>query len=90
MTTSTSTRGMVSRPALPNAPRAVRVSVADGRPIAVDGELVHEHLENWLVEGWWWTERPLRRRYWEIVTVAGRNRVVFHDLRTGEWYAQAA
>ncbi len=80
----------VSRPSLPNAPRAVRVSVADGRPIAVNGERVREHLEDWLVEGWWWTERPLRRRYWEVMTVAGRNRVVFHDLRTGGWYAQAA
>ena len=80
----------VSRPATPNAPRPVRVRVSDGEPIEVDRQRVREWLEDWLVEGWWWTERPVRRRYWELVTVTGRNRVVFHDLRTGGWYAQAA
>lgn len=81
---------MASRPSPPNAPRAARVRVVRGRPIAVDGERVGEHLEDWLLEGWWWTERPLRRRYWEVVTVTGRNRVLFHDLHNGGWYAQAA
>ncbi len=90
MTAHASTRRTVSRPSAINAPRAVRVSVAEGRPVAIDGERVQDHLEDWLVEGWWWTERPLRRRYWALVTVAGANRVVFHDLRTGGWYAQAA
>lgn len=85
-----STSRTVLRPAMPNAPRAVRVSVADGRPGAIEGERVQEHLEDWLVEGWWWTEHPLQRRYWEVVTITGRNRVVFHDLRAGGWYAQAA
>lgn len=80
----------VSRPSPANAPRTARVSVADNRPIAVDGERVCAYLEDWLVEGWWWTERPIRRRYWEVVTVTSRNRVVFRDLRTGGWYAQAA
>lgn len=80
----------VSRPAMANAPRPVRVRINDGEPTEVDGEKVEEQLEDWLVEGWWWTENPVRRRYWELVTVTGRNRVVFHDLRTGGWYAQAA
>jgi hypothetical protein len=80
----------VSRPAMANAPRHVRVRINDGAPIEVDGERVEEQLEDWLVEGWWWTENPVRRRYWELVTVTGRNRVVFHDLSTGGWYAQAA
>jgi hypothetical protein len=79
-----------SRPATPNAPRPVRVRIGDGEPIEVDGERVEEQLEDWLVEGWWWTENPVRRRYWELVTVTGRNRVVFHDLSTGGWYAQIA
>jgi len=51
---------------------------------------VENRLEDWLVEGWWWTDHPVRRRYWELVTVTGRNRVVFHDLLSGGWYAQAA
>jgi hypothetical protein len=42
--------------------------------------------ESWLIEDRWWTERPLRRRYWEVVTTCGRNEVVFHDLRSGRWW----
>jgi hypothetical protein len=90
MTPRRSVGRQVSRPARPNAPCPIHVRVRDGEPIEVDGERVAEQVEDWLVEGWWWTERPVRRRYWELVTVTGRNRVVFHDLRTGGWYAQAA
>jgi hypothetical protein len=45
--------------------------------------------ESWLVEDRWWTDRPLRRRYWEIVSVRGRNLVVFHDLCAGGWFTQS-
>jgi hypothetical protein len=41
-----------------------------------------------LIEDRWWTERPLRRRYWEIVTTCGRNEVVFCDLLGGSWWRQ--
>jgi hypothetical protein len=44
--------------------------------------------ESWLVEDRWWSDAPLRRRYWEVVTDDGRNLVVFRDLRTRTWYAQ--
>ena len=44
--------------------------------------------ESWLVEDRWWTDAPLRRRYWEVVTADGRNLVVFRDLLAGRWYAQ--
>ncbi|MGI8921386.1 MAG: hypothetical protein ACR2HD_06895 [Solirubrobacteraceae bacterium] len=44
--------------------------------------------ESWLIEDRWWTDRPLRRRYWELVTSDGRNLVVFHDLDSGNWYTQ--
>jgi hypothetical protein len=30
----------------------------------------------------------LRRRYWEVVTTSGSDRVVFHDLITGGWWRQ--
>jgi CO dehydrogenase/acetyl-CoA synthase delta subunit len=46
--------------------------------------------ESWLVEDRWWTDRPLRRRYWELVSASGRNLVVFHDLLAGGWFAQGA
>jgi hypothetical protein len=58
-------------------------------PAEVDGEAVEAMRESWLVEDRWWTGRPLRRRYWELVGVRGRNIVVFRDLRSGGWFAQA-
>ena len=51
-----------------------------GKPLVVDGEAVDAVRESWLVEDRWWTDRPLRRRYWEVVTDGGRNVVVFRDL----------
>jgi len=47
--------------------------------------------ESWLIEDRWWTGRPLRRRYWELVSVKGRNLVVFHDLGPGGgWFTQGS
>jgi hypothetical protein len=40
------------------------------------------------VEDRWWTGRPLRRRYFELVMVDGRNVVVFLDLVSGRWFTQ--
>ncbi|MFP5364432.1 MAG: hypothetical protein ACLGI5_17075 [Thermoleophilia bacterium] len=70
-------------------PAVVRAD-ATGRPLQVDGRGVDAVRETWLVEDRWWTERPLRRRYWEVVTACGRNVVVFRDLVAGErgWYRQ--
>jgi CO dehydrogenase/acetyl-CoA synthase delta subunit len=59
-----------------------------GRPLAVEGHEVVATRESWLVEDRWWTERPLRRRYWEVVTVDGRDLVVFRDLVERRWYRQ--
>ena len=70
-------------------PRPVRVRAADGgRPEEVAGHAVEAVRESWLVEDRWWSERPLRRRYWEVVTADGRNLVVFRELASGRWYAQ--
>ena len=55
-----------------------------------DGRAVESVRESWLVEDRWWTKEPLRRRYWEVVDARGRNLVVFHDLRSGGWFTQAA
>ena len=41
-----------------------------------------------LVEDRWWTPKPVRRRYWEVVTADGRNLVVYRDLVAGGWFAQ--
>ena len=70
-------------------PRRARVRASDGgRPLAVDGREVDAVRESWLVEDRWWTDAPLRRRYWEVVTADGRDLVVFRDLQGGRWYAQ--
>jgi hypothetical protein len=70
-------------------PRAATVQAdAAGRPIAVEREIVDAVRETWLVEDRWWTDRPVRRRYWEVVTTQGRNLVVFHELNERQWYRQ--
>lgn len=75
-----------------NEPRPVRVrTAAGGRPVAVEGRTVEAVRETWLVEDRWWTVRPLRRRYWEVVTTCGRDLVVFRELDTARppgWFAQ--
>jgi hypothetical protein len=70
-------------------PRAVKVRAdRTGRPHAVGNRAVEAVRESWLVEDRWWTDAPLRRRYWEVVTADGRDLVVFRDLQEGRWYAQ--
>jgi hypothetical protein len=66
----------------------VRTAAATGAPLSVDGQPVAYVRESWLVEDRWWTERPLRRRYWELVSESGRNLIVFHDLDDGRWLRQ--
>ncbi len=72
-----------------SVPRRVAVSAGeDGSPVIVDSHEVDSVRESWLIEDRWWTDRPLRRRYWEIVTASGRDEVVFHDLEGGRWWRQ--
>ena len=79
----------MSGPRRLSVPRRVAVSAGeDGHPLEVDGRVVDAVRESWLLEDRWWTDRPLRRRYWEVVTVCGRDEIVFHDLRSGRWWRQ--
>jgi hypothetical protein len=77
-----------------NEPRPARVrATASGVPVEVDGRAVEAVRESWIVEDRWWTSRPLRRRYWELLSTSGRNMVVFHDLTaraSAGWFAQRA
>jgi hypothetical protein len=67
----------------------VDVVVRDGGvPAEVGSRAVDAVLEDWVVEDRWWTERPVRRRYFELVLGDGRNVVVFRDLPTGRWFTQ--
>ena len=62
----------------------------DGAPGGVAGRAVEAVREEWLVEDRWWTLRPLRRRYFELVLSDGSDVVVFRDARGGRWYRQRA
>lgn len=72
-------------------PEPVRVHAErSGYPRAVEGARIEAVRESWLVEDRWWSPAPVRRRYWEVVTRGGQNLVLFRDLRTGQWFRQAA
>ena len=72
-------------------PRGVCVRVdRAGAPAALRGEPVESVLEEWVVEDRWWTGRPVRRRYFELVLAGGRNVVVFKDLTGRDWFEQRA
>jgi hypothetical protein len=73
------------------APRPVAVVAGErGVPARIGRVPVESLLEDWVVEDRWWTGRPVRRRYFELVLVDGRNVVVFRDLIAGRWFAQRA
>jgi len=72
-------------------PRPISVELAgEGVPVGVAGTPVEAIREEWLVEDRWWTSRPLRRRYYELVLEDGRCAVVFHDLERDDWFGQRA
>jgi hypothetical protein len=71
-------------------PRPVAVACGHGgRPLAVAKYNVVAVRESWLIEDRWWTECPLRRRYWEVVTAEGLNIVVYRDLFGGGWFTHS-
>jgi hypothetical protein len=73
------------------APRPAAVSVdVDGVPRRLDAIAVEAIREDWLVEDRWWTARPLRRHYYELVLADGRDVVVFHDLLARRWRRQSS
>lgn len=65
------------------APVDVAVDPA-GRPETVDGSPVIAVRETWLIEDRWWTPRPIRRHYWEVVTDAGAVRTIYRKPG-GSW-----
>jgi hypothetical protein len=70
-------------------PKPTSVIQGDGgSPRNIAGRDVDCVREEWVVEDRWWTGRPLRRRYFEVVLLDGRNVVVFRDLVGGGWFLQ--
>ena len=69
-------------------PASVRTN-RHGAPVAIDGVAVERATEEWVVEDRWWEDRPLRRRYFELVLANGLNTVVFHAGGHGDgWFFQ--
>jgi hypothetical protein len=46
--------------------------------------------EEWRIVERWWTGRPVRRRYFDLVLETGENVVVFRDESSGGWFRQRA
>ena len=80
----------MARPRRIAVPRQIPVSARGGVPVALEGTAVTAVREEWVVEDRWWTARPLRRRYFELVLEDGRNVVVFRDLVSRGWFRQRA
>ena len=74
------------------SPRPTWVEVNRGRPVAVENVAVEAIREEWLIEDRWWTRAPLRRHYYELVLVNGRNTVAYRDGGDpggqGRWFLQ--
>ena len=57
-------------------------------PVSVNKLGVAEVREVWRVVDRWWTEEPVRRRYFDLVLESGQNAVVFQDEERGGWFTQ--
>ena len=74
-----------------NAPRPALVEASPvGIPRRVNRIGVACLREEWRVVDRWWTEEPVRRRYFEVLLETGRNAVVFEDGERGGWFTQSA
>lgn len=72
-------------------PRPVEVTADPrGTPIQVNGSDVVSVREEWVVEDGWWTAAPIRRWYFELVLIDGRDLTLFRAFPSGEWFAQRA
>ena len=73
-----------------NEPHPARVEAPEGVPTSVGGTLVAVVREEWRVFDRWWTEQPVRRRYFDLVLATGENIAVFYDLEREAWFRQKA
>lgn len=72
-------------------PRQIDVIIgSEGEPTRARDIPVETVLEEWLVVDAWWSGRPVRRRYFELVLEGGSNLTVFCDLASGRWFLQRA
>jgi len=63
---------------------------ASAEPVTVNRLPVVRVREVWRVVDRWWTEAPVRRRYFDLVLESGQNVVAYHDEEAGGWFTQRA
>jgi hypothetical protein len=73
-----------------NEPRPADVEALRGVPTAVGGVVVLSLREEWRVTDRWWTDEPVRRRYFDLVLKTGENVAVFYDEERERWFRQKA
>jgi hypothetical protein len=73
-----------------NEPRPADVEALRGVPTAVGGMVVLSLREEWRVTDRWWTDEPVRRRYFDLVLETGENVAVFYDEERERWFRQKA
>jgi len=79
------------RPSRLYEPRPVEVASDSRRtPTQVNDVDVVAVREEWIVEDGWWTAAPIRRWYFELVLIDGRDLTVFQAFPSGQWFAQRA
>ncbi len=59
-------------------------------PVTVNRLTVARIREVWRVVDRWWTEDPVRRRYFDLVLESGQNAIVYRDEERGGWFTQRA
>ncbi len=59
-------------------------------PVNVNRLPVMRIREEWRVVDRWWTDAPVRRRYFDLVLENGQHAVVFRDDERGRWFTQRA
>jgi hypothetical protein len=73
-----------------NEPRPADVEAPELVPTSVGGVAVAAVREEWRVFDRWWTDEPVRRRYFDVVLETGENLAVFFDLERQRWFRQKA
>jgi len=88
---ATTPRTTGSRPTRLYEPRPADVaSNAAGTPVQVNDVDVVQIREEWIVEDGWWTAAPIRRWYFEVVLIDGRDLTMFRSFPSGQWFTQRA
>ncbi len=74
-----------------NAPRPIRVTIANGLPARVTIErsmrTVERVQDTWIIEDEWWRQ-PISRQYYALILDSGAFLTVFHDRVEDSWHAQ--